>query len=292
MPQQFFLNGTTSFADPGNWHATSNTIDCIGSGGAGSGRISSSIGGVGGGGGAFSRITNRSPTFPVTLAIPAAGAQSTCVFGTGAYSCIADFGRTATITTAGAGGTVANSTGDTEFAGGSGFKPASGSSGGGGGGAAGFHGAGATPTTNIGGTGDNGNTAAPAANTAGNNGTQYDSTHGSGSGGSGRSSTAGNGSAGGAYGGGGGGSFTGVSATGGAGGAGLIMVQWNIAGDAAVSATSTLIAAGLSYPPGAPYDNVANSTGRSDSLVGRSIAASFTATGSVNLTRLHLRLSR
>jgi hypothetical protein len=291
VPEQFLLSGTTSFADPGSWNPASNTIDCIGSGGAASGRQSASIGGVGGGGGAFARVTNQSPTFPVTVAIPAAGAQSTCSFGS---VCIADYGRTGTTATAGAGGLTANSTGSTLNAGGSGRRPTTGNNGGGGGGAGGPSGAGASATTNIGGAGDGGNTAAPAANADGNDGTQYDATHGSGSGGSGRSGSNGNGRAGGSYGGGGGGSYTQAANAGGAGSPGLIRINWTglHQGASTPSASATVTADPLGYTPGTFYDNLSTSTTRSDALAGVTIAASFTASATKDLLRLHLRLSR
>jgi endo-1,4-beta-D-glucanase Y len=227
MTVVFLTAGTTTWSVPAG--VTSVFVECLGSGGAGFNRQSSSVGGCAGAGGAYAADTvSVTPLDVITVAIGAAGGTTLTNFG---GFVIADYGRTATLTVAGVGGAVANCAGATKFAGGDGRKPASGGPGGGAGGAAGPHGAGTSATTQAGGAGDNGNTTGGAINTAGVNGTQWDASHGSGSGAGGASvNGSGNaGKAGGSFGAGGSGaSSDSAGSAGGAGSPGLIVLTYTV----------------------------------------------------------------
>lgn len=245
MTQIFFLAGTTSFADPGNWNPV-NTVEVVGCG-ADATRFRTNppcpsyVAGYGQCGGGYGRGNNRMDPFPVALfIIPHSTAQTG---GTAFYSNWADPGGG--IAGAGnttRGGVYAGNAGlsgnagpaggpDVGYAGGS-FGTYDGTTGygGGGGGAAGPHGAGAagsnggaSPTT--GGSSDGG-TVAGGTGASGNgvSGTQWDASHGTGSGGAGGTG-AGLGGRGGQYGGGGAGcgnTNTGTAA----GGDALIIVNY------------------------------------------------------------------
>lgn len=225
--------GVGTFGIPSDFNPADNRVTCIGSGGSGSARVSSTRGGCGGGGGAcaFSLNVNLTAGVTVDVSVGAGGGTVRTLIkdGIGGTTQVqADFGVTGTITpTAGAGGLVANCIGGSRFAGGSGFAvPTSTSFGGGAGGAAGLSGAGTTATTQAGGAADNSTVTGGAANTIGNNGTEFDSTHGSGSG-AGGANAAGSGKSGGQYGGGGSGASSTNATTAGAGFQGLIALEYN-----------------------------------------------------------------
>lgn len=229
-----FINaGTTSWTVPIDWSNT-NKIECIGSGGGGTTRQSSSIGGVGGGAGAYAKRSNIvGLSGSITVSVGAAGATASTTFNSSVSGkdVVCDWGRAGASGVAGVGGVTAASIGDTNatYAGGGGYKPLTGNAtGGGGGGAGGPSGAGSTATGQTGGAADNGTvTSSATASSNGTAGTEFDATHGSGSGGTGGSGASKNGGTGGQYGGGGAGTSTDTPAgTAGAGFAGLIVVTY------------------------------------------------------------------
>lgn len=262
--------GDTTFVDPGNWNDSNNTIQAIGRGGNGSIGSGTTRGGPGGGGAAFAMRTNvalsANGDFPVTLAVGNTGSAITTSFNT-AHSgrdVVADFGRNSSTTTAGAGGTIANSIPNSALSGGNGAtagasggtRPGAGivpgSGGGGAGGPAGAGSTGGSASSTQGGAGGNANnstTAGPAGatgnnnGTTGNHGTEFDGTHGCGTGGSGGGTTSGNlGGPGGTYGGGAAGN-SGNSGAAQAGGAGLIIITYVAlpqTGSATLASTGTV----------------------------------------------------
>lgn len=164
LTKTVFYKTTGTITLPADFNTANNTIECLGeSGNASAGGTVSS--GAGGGAGAYAKIVNYSAkgqnaTVSVTVGTGGAGVQT--IFDTANNSCIADFGTSASGTTAGAGGLSTNSTGTTKFPGGNGGAGAAAAAGGSGGGAAGPSGAGgnAAASTNLtsgnGGTADNG----------------------------------------------------------------------------------------------------------------------------------------
>lgn len=175
---------TDIFSTTGSWVApagvTSVEVECWGGGGNGSTRSTSGFGG-GGGGGAYAK-TNAVTVVPTTsysLTVGAAAADSwfstTGVAPTAtSEGCLADGGTSVANNTATgqAGGTTANSIGDTEYAGGTGGNGSSAGGGGGGGGgttAAGGNGGDGTAGTGgskLGGKGGTG----PSVNSGGGGG--------------------------------------------------------------------------------------------------------------------------
>ncbi len=224
----FITAGTTSFVIPADWSDT-NQVECVGSGGNGSARQTSAIGGTGGGAGAYAKRVNIAAlTGTITVSVGAAGATASTTFNsaTAGKEVVCDWGRSGSTSVAGTGGQTNASIGTTKVAGGGGFKPASGDAGGGGGGSGGPSGAGTTATTQTGGSSDNGTvTTSATQGSTGGSGTQFDATHGTGAGGTGGSGSGNrNGGPGGTYGGGGAGSNSGAAALGGAGKAGLLVI--------------------------------------------------------------------
>lgn len=150
LTKRVYLTSGTSWTVPNDWTSSSNTIDAIGSGGDGS------TSSAGGGGGAFARITNLSLTGGASVTYQIGAGSTDTVFNSTTVNCTVapapsvcgDGGADAAGAANGAGGTVANSVGTTEYAGGD-------AGAGGGGGAAGPGGAGGTGTGD-GGTGGNG----------------------------------------------------------------------------------------------------------------------------------------
>lgn len=229
-----------SYSLPADWNNADNKIECIGPGGNGSTRVSSSQGGNGGGGGAYAASTNVNlGTGPIVTRALTGGSGGACYVQNTAGTKVvqADFGANAAASNngAGRGGLVAGCIGDVKTAGGNGGNSVVGDAGGGGGGAAGptgVGGNGAVGATINGGSADGGVVGQQTTQGAtGNSGTEWDSTHGCGGGGAGGvggGSRAGG--AGGASGGGGGGTDSGTSSSFGPGSAALIILQWNPAG--------------------------------------------------------------
>lgn len=254
-----------TYTSPADWTNASNTIECIG--GAGSGGCFLGTGhATGGGGGAYSKISNFSFATPGTttatyrvgsggngVSDTAGNAGSATWFnnasdpgaGSDNTKCSAAFGsggaRGTGVQNGGAGGASASGWGQTKYSGGRGgnFTGASGTGGTGGGGAAGPAGNGgdggdtsstSTGVRTAGGSANNGATAGGAVGAVGNDGTEW-TTHGCGSGAGGTTGadavTARNG---GLYGGASGGSRanSGASGNGGIGRQGLIAVTYNI----------------------------------------------------------------
>ena len=229
----YFLVSGSSWSFPNGWPGYATKVECLGSGGNGSARISSSRAGNGGGGGEYAAETTdgsghvnitSTPTFTVGTGGGTANTSITC----DSITITAHPGGNATAAASGNGAGGTGSANTTHFAGGAGrATPASTASGGGGGGAAGPSGAGSAAASDVGGAANNSTDAAPAAGNAGNSGTEWDASHGCGTGGSGFASGTNNGTAGGLYGGGGSGaSDGGAGSTGGAGQNGLIIITY------------------------------------------------------------------
>ena len=227
----YFTNTAfTTWVVPADWNSASNTIEAIGPGAEGAVHVGTT-GGVGGGAGAYARITNlsltvgasvsyRLPGF-ITSAGPGCDTSLGGVYFNGASaataSITADCGAGGTVAlTPGGGGTTAASIGTTKYAGGNGGAHGT-RGGGGGGGAGGPNGAGATGANGAAGNGGDGGNADAGFGGAGGAGTAIDSGTPGGDGGNGTEFTASFGSGGG--GGGGGGSSAGACGEqGGAGG--------------------------------------------------------------------------
>lgn len=233
-----------TYTSPSDWDNAANTVECLG-GGASGARVAGAAGhGTGGGGAAYSKITNFSFASPgtttATYRVAAGGASSVATSsaagnngeptwfnasadpGNGADNtkCSAAGGTAGVVGTGsqngGAGGATTAGWGTTKNAGGRGgnLTGASGTGGSGGGGAAGPSGAGgagadSTSTgfvATAGGSANNGTTAGGASNGgAGGNGTEFSASYGCGSGGGGNNNGSANAAgAGGNYGGGGG----------------------------------------------------------------------------------------
>lgn len=116
MTTIFLHVGVTSFPDPGDWNPFVNTVDCVGSGGAGStGTVvplytwqQRTLGGSGGGG-TYARGQNLAPTFPVPVSVAAANAGGSTWFHGNTNTppnVYAPSGSNASGTNAGAGGAV------------------------------------------------------------------------------------------------------------------------------------------------------------------------------------------
>lgn len=219
---KIFLTSGTSFVVPIDWNSAANTIETIGGGVNG---IASSPG-EGGGGGAYSKISNLTLTPGDAIAYHIGTASGDTYFNgasLGASSVGAKGGSAQT------GGAAGSGVGTTKFSGGNGGNRNDPTfSGGGGGGAGGPNGNGgvgiAGSINGMGGQGDNGfGGVGGAANNPGANGTEFDSTHGCGGGGGGGGGGA-NGGAAGLYGAGGGGGSS--AAVGGAGGPGLVVLTY------------------------------------------------------------------
>ncbi len=231
-----FLTDTaiTSFTIPSNW-TTTNTIECIGSGGNGRiGSINQSRGG--GGGGAYALVSNLEISGSITYAIAQGGTFSTGTYFNGTASTSASVscqsGKTPLILNGGAGGTTAGSIGTIKFAGGVGGAGSSGicpggENGGGGGGAGGPRGAGIDGTFGSGGAGGAGFGGA-SSGASGQEWNYFSFGIGSGAGGDGGFGGGGAGGDGGSYGGGGGGGGTDCveGDTAGAGAQGLIVITY------------------------------------------------------------------
>jgi hypothetical protein len=242
-----FVTSGSSYSVPGGW-TDDNSVEVLGSGGAGVAANNNTSGQKrGGGGGGYSRgyRLSATPGGSISVQVGTAGGANDSWWDSAA-TLMAKRGANATTSTAGAGGAAAGGVGEIRFSGGSGGAPSS-TGGGGGGGAAGPNGDGRTggATSGAGGGGGAGaagrlsangsaGTASGGAGGAGPNGTGGGSSPaGAGSdGGGGGGATSGNGGTGGQHacwtkssdsstrgpGGGGGGASNTTNAVGGAGG--------------------------------------------------------------------------
>lgn len=228
---------TSPWTIPGDFNNADNQIVCIGRGGTGSTRVSTSQGGNGGGGGAYAVKTNvnlGSGTAAFQIGSSGSAVVTWIKDSGGTIQVQAAIGTNATAANGGHGvGGVAASCTPSAGAqsggnGGDSVVADAGAGGGGSGGPSGAGGAGAVGATINGGTADGGVVAQQTTQGAtGNSGTEFDSTHGCGGGGAGGvggGSRAGG--AGGVYGGGGGGADSGTAAAGG-GTSGLIVISYN-----------------------------------------------------------------
>lgn len=213
-----FLTSGTSWSTPGDWNNSDNSIECIGAGGNGAAGADGASGG-GGGGGAYARVTNITLSGSIDYVVASGGSGSDTYFNgaassTASISCAG--GKNASGLTAGAGGSTADSTGTTEYAGGTGGVGQSSTSNrnsGGGGGSAGPTGAGqnggaSSASAGDGGAGGGGSNG--GSSTAGTNGadstTGRDGGHGTSGAGGGTGGADGASGSDGTVGGGGGGS--------------------------------------------------------------------------------------
>lgn len=193
---QIFLTDTasSSWPVPSDWNNASNTIEVIGAGGRSIGKN-----GCGGGGGAYSKISNLSLTpggsaaYQVgdgTVSATTSSSRDTWFSSTGTLLAKGGTGGGPYITNCfGTGGSAASGVGTTKYSGGAGVYSSPGGSedeGGAGGGAAGLNGNGNDAWNDVGlmygGAGDAGFGGASTTGAA-NIGTEWDASHGSGSGG-------------------------------------------------------------------------------------------------------------
>ncbi len=228
MTQIYIISGT-SWTVPADWNAGTNSIETLGAGGGGQ-TADPSYAGSGGGGGAYSQITNLSLQGGVSIALQvgsggAAGSTGGDTWFNGASlsasSVGAKGGAAGTDLTGGAGGNASNGIGTTRFSGGDGASPGPNPwTGGGGGEAAGPNGAGGT------GGSPNNSTIAGAGGGGGNGGGSAgsDGDISTGSGGAGGN---GNGGTGAGAGDNGSGAGNGATATGSGGGGGKYLTSDN-----------------------------------------------------------------
>ncbi len=221
---RIFLTATTmtQWVVPLGWNSHSNTIETIGGGASGM-SINNDGNRAGGGGGAYSRVTNQTltPGAVVTIKVGAGGASVTASDGnaggdtylcnsTSSSNCATIAGSAVVVGAKGAsapteasatgpGGAAASGVGSVKYSGGDGQIETNGINGGG---AAGPSGNGGDATAAAAGSANNGTTAGPTTSSDGFSGTEWDATHGVGTGAfeSGKTATV---YSGGAYGGGG-----------------------------------------------------------------------------------------
>lgn len=239
-----FLTSSTgsnqTYTSPTDWNNADNTVEVIGAGGSGNSQNSRPDGG---GGGAYSKISNFSFAAPGTTTATrrvGTGGAAVQLTGTGnaggdswfdgaslgAASVGAKGGSGASSSSGGAGGAAGSGVGTVKYSGGDGSTGEVGEDDdSGGGGAAGPAGDGEDGSLTAGGDGDAGNTAGPTSTSAGTTGQQWDPTHGSGSGGYSASTS---GRAGGAYGGGGSGADLDINFSG-AGYQGIVVLTYTVA---------------------------------------------------------------
>ena len=237
---QVFLTSTTtsSWTVPANWNSSNNTIEVIGAGGG-----SQYIGSDGGGGGAYSKISNLTLTPGASVSyqvgdgtVTATTSSSRDTWFSSTATVLAKGGTKGGKSSPGSGGASTSGVGTLKYSGGNGGNYTSSGvyTGGGGGGAAGPNGNGNDAYdpdisgTICGGDGDAGSGGSTSCSTgAGVAGTEYGS-YGSGSGGDGSGDVSTNVNVGGAYGGGAGGNggFVTYSNNFVAGGNGLIVITY------------------------------------------------------------------
>jgi hypothetical protein len=217
-----FVTTTGTWNPPYDWPGKALRVGCVGSGGAGALRNSSTKAGGAGGGGEYAEEDNVLITGPKSVTVGTAGGTTNSSFPADSVTVTAHFGASGTTAASGIGGT--GSTNTIHFDGGTGTFTNT-STADGGGGAGGPNGAGVTSSSGAGGAGDGGVVAGGAVGVVGNSGTEFDATHGIGSGGGGAATT-GNGFAGAIYGGGGGAHGTATGGTAAAGTSGLCFVAY------------------------------------------------------------------
>lgn len=237
--------GTNTWAKDPTWNNTSNFVEGIGAAGSGSLHFTNgknTLGGNGGGAGAYVKKNNVSLSGNPTYIIGAGASVINTDFASSTMVAAAGSNASASANGHGVGGTAASSTGDTKFSGGNGGDTPNTNllAGSGGGGAAGKNGAGSAGASSVsstaggpGGNADNNTVNGGAAGSGinaggfpGISGTEWDSTHGSGSGAGGSTGSA-VGSDGAIYGGAGSGSGPNYAgATLGLGKQGLIVLTW------------------------------------------------------------------
>lgn len=247
--------GVITFSTPSDYNSGDNVWGCLGPGGDG-GNGASGVGGGGGGGAgaiAWSWQLALAQSASTGVQVGAHGTTNKTIFDTTNNIIIADYGRSSSGATHGAGGIIANSTGTVIFKGGDGSDSGNLLSGGGSGGAPDAFGAGGDATApsgvNSGGGGTNGQGLAGgaavttiAAGNPGTAGVEWDGTEGSGSGASGAGGISGagaadNGAVGGSYGAGGSGGNTSlVGSSGGNGTGGRIWYHYYPVTNASASA--------------------------------------------------------
>lgn len=232
------ITSGTTWTVPGDWGSTSNTIEVIGAGGNGNPRCSLFPQTIGGGGGAYSKITNlvEAPGATVNIHIGGeSGGNQVSGVGDGTWvgSAVTVYAESGwdggDCGNPGRGGASANGVGTVKFTGGiAALGSGLGNGVGSGGGAAGPHGAGGTPTPSgldfVGGVGDNGFGGAGGTTAPGVGGAGTEMGGGVGAGGGGGANASIGGGAGGLYGGGAG--YNNGTATSGPGGPGLIVITY------------------------------------------------------------------
>lgn len=222
----YFTSGTSTTI-PSDWNSASNTITAIGGGANGAdGTFDGKTGyaGVGGGGGACSRVTNQSYTASAsrTRQIGASGTDTFLKDDGNSTNAVLAKGAGSAGTQA--GGDAASGTGTTKYSGGNGYA-VSAADGGGGGGAASAT-ANGSNATGTGGANSGSGASGGSANTNGSAGTELGSGYGAGGGG-GAGTGANVGKNGGNYGGGGGGGSAGGSTiAGGVAAGGLLVMEY------------------------------------------------------------------
>lgn len=172
MTQVFLLTGTTTWATPGDWNNSSNTVECVGEGGNG--------------GGAYAASTNLTLSGTINTQIGAGASATTTQFKDGS-TLVADYGRTGS---GASGGLSANCVGTTKTSGGNAGTTQVGKQTdyGGGGASAGPSGAGkngGNALANVaggGGGGANGGSSTAGSNAGANGGNGGDGTGGTGHG--------------------------------------------------------------------------------------------------------------
>ena len=167
-----FLTSGSSWTVPVDWSST-NTIECLGSGGIGT---SNGTYGGGGGGGAYAKISGFSATPGSSIPYQVGtGGGSLPTYFNSTSTVLADYGRSSIgSVTGGSGGLAANSVGTVVYSGGNGGSTSGGAvAGAGGGGSAGPSGAGKNGgnVTNSSYSGAGGGGANGGSSTAGGNGT-------------------------------------------------------------------------------------------------------------------------
>ncbi len=230
-PKQIILTaaGAGTWTVPADWNSSNNKIEVLGAGAGGASFNFTSAGSVGGGGGAYSNITNLAltPGATVNYAIGTGGAGETsskAAQGGGdtwfnatvyASASVAAKGGSAVSSgnTGGAGGAAASGIGTVKFSGGNGGNSGTNNAGAGGGGAAGPDGNGVNGVAGASGSSSNGGAGGAGDNGSGGTG-GIGGTSGSKAGGTGSASTISGGGGGGGY------SSDGNGGTGGTAGAG------------------------------------------------------------------------
>lgn len=190
--QVIFLTSGSTWTVPADWNPSNNSIEVIGGGGNGAAGLINFTSGYGGGGGAYSAISNVTLTPGAAVAYSVGGAGGDSYFCNSTLNCTSIAGSAVLAGARGgvsnAGGSAGAGVGTVKYSGGNGGAQINGGGGGGGGGAAGPHGpgaAGGTANTGWGGAGGGG----ANSGTAGVSGTNTTSGFTGGAGGSKRAAS-------------------------------------------------------------------------------------------------------